>query len=74
MKNNDRLSDEFSDMHYHDLTHTPSKVYRSHSKFYSTKSCKILVFELNQSGLKPLDITRVVNVVSESGEAYITLR
>lgn len=76
MKNGEWLVDKFSDVHNHDLTHTPSKVikYRSHSKFHRTESCKNLISELNQSGLKPSDITRVVNVVSGSSEPDITPR
>ncbi|KAK1362024.1 hypothetical protein POM88_046498 [Heracleum sosnowskyi] len=76
LKNGEWLVDKFYDVHNHDLTHTPSKVikYRSHSKFHRTESCKNLISELHQNGLKSSDITKVVNVVTCSTEVDITPR
>ncbi|KAK2987379.1 hypothetical protein RJ640_028825 [Escallonia rubra] len=63
--------DKFQDVHNHPLTTTPSKVikHRSHSKYHRTNVCKSLVADLNNEGLKPSQITRVVNVMKPSEEA-----
>ncbi|KAL6581423.1 hypothetical protein OROMI_007346 [Orobanche minor] len=76
LKNGEWIVDKFYDVHNHELIHTPSKVlkYRSHGKFHRTETCKNLISELDQNGLKPAEITRVVNVVSGSSEVDITPR
>ncbi|KAK2986172.1 hypothetical protein RJ640_006207, partial [Escallonia rubra] len=68
--------DKFQDVHNHPLTTTPSKVikHRSHSKYHRTNVCKSLVADLNNEGLKPSQITRVVNVMKPSEEADVTPR
>ncbi|KAK2992858.1 hypothetical protein RJ640_011951 [Escallonia rubra] len=68
--------DKFQDVHNHPLTTTPSKVikHRSHSKYHRKNVCKSLVAELNNEGLKPSQITRVVNVMKPSEEADVTPR
>ncbi|KAK2972450.1 hypothetical protein RJ640_003876, partial [Escallonia rubra] len=68
--------DKFQDVHNHPLTTTPSKVvkHRSHSKYHRTNVCKSLVSDLNNEGLRPSQITRVVNVMKPSEEADVTPR
>ncbi|KAK2972602.1 hypothetical protein RJ640_007071 [Escallonia rubra] len=68
--------DKFQDVHNHPLTITPSKVikYRSHSKYHRTNVCKSFVAGLNNEGLKPSQITRVVNAMKPSKEADVTPR
>ncbi|KAK2980533.1 hypothetical protein RJ640_015918 [Escallonia rubra] len=68
--------DKFQDVHNHPLTTTPSKVikHRSHSKYHRTNVCKSLVSDLNNEGLIPSQITRVVNVMKPSEEADVTPR
>ncbi|KAK2975138.1 hypothetical protein RJ640_010818 [Escallonia rubra] len=68
--------DKFQDVHNHPLTTTPSKVvkHRSHSKYHRTNVCKSLVSDLNNEGLRPSQITRVVNVMKASEEADVTPR
>ncbi|KAK3005609.1 hypothetical protein RJ639_016980 [Escallonia herrerae] len=64
------------DIHNHPLTTTPSKVIKhcSHSKYHRTNVCKSLVADLNNEGLKPSQIIRVVNAMKPSEEADITSR
>ncbi|KAK2995483.1 hypothetical protein RJ640_016839 [Escallonia rubra] len=59
--------DKFQDIHNHPLTTTPSKYHR-------TNLCKSLVADLNNEGLKPSQITRVVNAMKPSEEADVTPR
>ncbi|KAK2991777.1 hypothetical protein RJ640_015511 [Escallonia rubra] len=68
--------DKFQDVHNHPLTTTPSKVirHRSHSKYHRTNVCKSLVADINNEGLKPSQITRVVNVMKPNEEADVTPR
>ncbi|KAK3010003.1 hypothetical protein RJ639_012715 [Escallonia herrerae] len=68
--------DKFQDIHNHPLTTTPSKVinHRSHSKYHRTNVCKSLVADLNNEGLKPSHIIRVVNAMNPSEEADVTSR
>ncbi|KAK2990920.1 hypothetical protein RJ640_028697 [Escallonia rubra] len=63
--------DKFQDVHNHPLTSTPSKVikHRSHIKYHRTNVCKSLVADLNNEGLRPSQITRVLNVMKPSEEA-----
>ncbi|KAK2978895.1 hypothetical protein RJ640_011994 [Escallonia rubra] len=63
--------DKFQDVHNHPLTTTPSKVikHRSHSTYHRTNVCKSLVADLNNEGLKPSQITRVMNTMEPSEEA-----
>nr|KAJ0215641.1 hypothetical protein LSAT_V11C300144970 [Lactuca sativa] len=58
--------DLFDDTHNHELSITPTKVmkHRSHAKFHRTVECKSLMMQLNQSGLKPSQIKKVL--VNES--------
>ncbi|KAK2999532.1 hypothetical protein RJ639_023631 [Escallonia herrerae] len=68
--------DKFEDIHNHPLSATPSKVvkHRSHSKYHRSAACKRLVYSLNQKGLKPAQITRVVNAMKPGEEANITVK
>ncbi|KAK3011763.1 hypothetical protein RJ639_012429, partial [Escallonia herrerae] len=68
--------DKFQDVHNHPLTTTPSKVikHRSHSKCHRTNVCKSLVADLNNEGLRPSQIIRVLNVMKPSEEADVTPR
>ncbi|KAK3003857.1 hypothetical protein RJ639_019494 [Escallonia herrerae] len=65
------IVDKFQDVHNHPLTTIPSKVikYRSHSKYHRSNVCKSLVADLNIEGLKPSQITKVVNAIKPSEEA-----
>ncbi|KAK2988813.1 hypothetical protein RJ640_018145 [Escallonia rubra] len=68
--------DKFEDIHNHPLSATPSKVvkHRSHSKYHRSAACKRLVYTLNQKGLKPAQITRVVNTMKPGEETNITVK
>ncbi|KAK3018803.1 hypothetical protein RJ639_005041 [Escallonia herrerae] len=68
--------DKFQDIYNHPLTTTPSKVikHHSHSKYHRTNICKSLVADLNNEGLKPSQITRVVNAMKPSEEVDVTPR
>ncbi|KAK2980046.1 hypothetical protein RJ640_002230 [Escallonia rubra] len=63
--------EKFQDVYNYPLTTTPSKVVKngSRSKYHRTNVCKSLVSDLNKEGLKPSQITRVVNVMKPSEEA-----
>ncbi|KAK3005696.1 hypothetical protein RJ639_017622, partial [Escallonia herrerae] len=68
--------DKFHDVHNHPLTSTPSKVikHRFHSKYHRINVCKSFVADLNNKGLRPSQITRVLNVMKPSEEADVTPR
>ncbi|KAI3823348.1 hypothetical protein L1987_04783 [Smallanthus sonchifolius] len=68
------LVDEFNDSHNHELTVTPTKVmkHRSHGKFHRSLTCKALMSELGQSGLKPCQIRKVVNTMKSPYENDVT--
>ncbi|KAK3024148.1 hypothetical protein RJ639_042832 [Escallonia herrerae] len=70
------VMDKFEDIHNHPLSITPSKVvkHRSYSKYHHSAACKRLVYTLNQKGLKPTQITRVVNAMKPGEEANITVK
>ncbi|KAK2993489.1 hypothetical protein RJ640_015173 [Escallonia rubra] len=70
------VMDKFEDIHNHPLSGTPSKVvkHRSHSKYHHSAACKWLVYTLNKKGLKPAQITRVVNAMKPGEEANITVK
>uniref|UniRef100_A0A7N0U5Y5 SWIM-type domain-containing protein n=1 Tax=Kalanchoe fedtschenkoi TaxID=63787 RepID=A0A7N0U5Y5_KALFE len=73
LRNDEWVVDKFEDEHNHIPT-TPSKVmkHRSHNKFHRTPIVRNLVYELNQKGLKPAAITKVVNAMSGSHKGDIT--
>ncbi|KAK2999767.1 hypothetical protein RJ639_022875, partial [Escallonia herrerae] len=64
----------FQDVHTHPLI-TSSKLikHRSHSRYHCTNICKSSVSDLINEGLKPSQITRVVNVMKPSKEANAML-
>ncbi|KAJ0650296.1 putative transcription factor FAR family [Helianthus annuus] len=66
--------DKFSDSHNHELTVTPTKVmkHRSHGKFHRSLTCKAILSELDQSGLKPCQIKKVVNTMKGPYENDVT--
>ncbi|KAK2976891.1 hypothetical protein RJ640_010814 [Escallonia rubra] len=66
--------EKFNDVHNHELINTPSKVikYRSHSKFHRSHACKRLVSDFSESGLRPCQITKAVNIIKPSEEVDIT--
>ncbi|KAK3020697.1 LOW QUALITY PROTEIN: hypothetical protein RJ639_046560 [Escallonia herrerae] len=68
--------DKFQDVHNHPLTTTPLKAIKrhSHSKYHCTNSCKSLVADLNNEGVKPSQITKVVNAMKPSEEVDVTPR
>nr|XP_043625956.1 protein FAR1-RELATED SEQUENCE 7-like [Erigeron canadensis] len=66
--------DRFYDAHNHELTSTPTKVmkHRSHGKLHRTQACKALMTELNETGLRPCHIKKVVNKMKGSQENDVT--
>ncbi|XP_076933885.1 protein FAR1-RELATED SEQUENCE 5-like [Bidens hawaiensis] len=66
--------DVFNDSHNHELTISPTKVlkHRSHGKFHRSLACKSLMVELGQSGLKPCQIKKVINVMKSPHENNVT--
>ncbi|XP_074574037.1 protein FAR1-RELATED SEQUENCE 5-like [Curcuma longa] len=63
----------FDDTHSHELT-SPSKTrkHRSHKIIHRSKACKSLVEELDQNGLRPTQIKKVVSVISGVDDEIIS--
>ncbi|KAK2987804.1 hypothetical protein RJ640_024431 [Escallonia rubra] len=66
--------EKFNDVHNHEMIGTPSKVikYRSHSRFHRSRACKRLISDFSESGLRPCQITKAVNIIKPFEEVDIT--
>ncbi|XP_047312818.1 protein FAR1-RELATED SEQUENCE 5-like [Impatiens glandulifera] len=63
----------FEDIHCHEFTSPPkTRKHRSHKIIHRSKACKSLIQELSQSGLRPVQIKKVVSVISGVEEDIIS--
>ncbi|XP_023748884.1 protein FAR1-RELATED SEQUENCE 5-like [Lactuca sativa] len=73
-KDGEWFVDVFNDKHNHELSITPTKVmkHRSHGKIHRSMACKSLMVELGQSGLRPCQIKKAVNVMKTPYNVDVT--
>ncbi|KAK3028802.1 hypothetical protein RJ639_039068, partial [Escallonia herrerae] len=62
--------EKFNGMHNHEMISTSSKVikYRLHSWCHRSHACKRLILDFSESGLRPCQITKAVNIIKPSKE------
>ncbi|CAI9272062.1 unnamed protein product [Lactuca saligna] len=73
-KDGEWFVDVFNDKHNHELSITPTKVmkHRSHGKIHRSMACKSLMVELGQSGLRPCQIKKAINVMKTPYNVDVT--